>query len=58
MIYPSFIIVVVLAVIGIMMVKVVPKLLEIFEDKEALPASTKTLIVVSDFLANYWILLI
>ena len=58
MIYPSFIVLVVFAVIGIMMVKVVPKLLEIFEDKEALPASTKTLIAVSDFLANYWLLLV
>jgi len=58
MIYPSFIIIVVLAVIGIMMVKVVPKLLEIFENKEALPASTKTLIAVSDFLASYWVILV
>ena len=58
MIYPSFIIIVVLAVIWIMMVQVVPKLLEIFEDKEALPSSTKTLIAVSDFLSSYWLLLI
>ncbi|MDQ7022325.1 MAG: type II secretion system F family protein [Candidatus Gracilibacteria bacterium] len=41
-----------------MMVEVVPKLLEIFEDKEALPSSTKTLIAVSDFLSAYWSILI
>jgi type II secretory pathway component PulF len=41
-----------------MMVAIVPKLLEIFEDKSALPASTKILIAVSDFLADYWIFLI
>jgi len=58
MIYPSFIIVVVFAVIWIMMVEVVPKLLEIFENKEALPASTKTLIAVSDFLSSYWMFLV
>jgi len=58
MIYPAFIIIVVLAVIGIMMVKVVPKLLEIFWDKDKLPASTKTLIATSDFLSNYWIVLV
>jgi len=58
MIYPLFIIIVVIGVIGVMMVKIVPKLLEIFENKEALPASTKTLIAVSDFLASYWVILI
>ncbi|MDQ7009452.1 MAG: type II secretion system F family protein [Candidatus Gracilibacteria bacterium] len=58
MIYPAFIVLVVFAVIGIMMVEVVPKLLEIFEDKEALPSSTKTLIAVSDFLSAYWSILI
>jgi type II secretory pathway component PulF len=41
-----------------MMVKVVPKLLEIFEDKSALPASTQILIAVSDFLASYWMFII
>jgi len=58
MIYPAFIIVVVIWVIWVMMVVIVPKLLEIFEDKSKLPASTKALIAVSDFLANYWYLLI
>jgi type IV pilus assembly protein PilC len=58
MIYPAFIIVVVIGVIWIMMVAIVPKLLEIFTDKSALPASTKILISVSDFLSAYWWLVI
>lgn len=58
MIYPSFIIVVVLVVIWIIMIKVVPKLLGIFWDKTKLPASTQTLISVSNFLSNYWLLII
>jgi type II secretory pathway component PulF len=33
-----------------MMVVVVPKLLEIFEDKSSLPTSTKLLIAISDFM--------
>jgi len=41
-----------------MMVKVVPKLLEIFPNKEALPTSTKILIGFSDFLSSYWPLII
>jgi len=51
MIYPSMIIIVVFGVITIMMVMVVPKLLEIFDNKENLPMSTKILIAVSDFMA-------
>lgn len=58
MMYPMFILLVVLWVVFIMMTMVVPKLLEIFDDKEALPASTKSLIAVSDFFSNYWYLII
>lgn len=58
MIYPSMIMLVVFWVIFIMMTMVVPKLLEIFEDKSTLPASTKVLIGVSDFFVNYWYILI
>ena len=58
MIYPLFIVIVVVVVIGVMMVKIVPKLLEIFENKDALPASTKALIAVSDFLWHYWMLIL
>lgn len=59
LIYPAIIILVVIWVIIVMMVFVVPKLLEIFDDKDALPMSTKTLITMSDFLIHYgWTLLI
>ena len=58
MIYPAMILIVVIAVIVIMMVYIVPKLLEIFEDKSALPASTRLLISISDFMVNYWIFII
>jgi len=56
--YPSFILVVVFWVVFIMMTVVVPKLLDIFEDKSTLPATTKALIVVSDFFVWYWYLII
>ncbi len=58
MIYPAFILIVVTWVIMIMMIVVVPKLLDIFEDKSALPLSTQILIWVSDFLAWYWYFII
>jgi type II secretory pathway component PulF len=35
---------------------IVPKLLDIFEDKSVLPASTKALIAVSDAFRAYWLL--
>ncbi len=54
LIYPAIIILVVIWVIIVMMVFVVPKLLEIFENKDALPTSTKLLIWISNFLINYW----
>jgi type II secretory pathway component PulF len=41
-----------------MMVKIVPKLLEIFSDKSVLPASTKALIFVSDIFKSYWFIMI
>ena len=58
MLYPLFIIIVVIWVIFVMMTMVVPKLLEIFEDKDVLPLSTKALIFTSDFISSYWILII
>jgi type II secretory pathway component PulF len=36
-----------------MMVMVVPKLLEIFEDKSSLPESTKILMALSDLFKEY-----
>lgn len=58
LIYPAMIMMVVVWVIMVMMIVVVPKLLEIFDDKSALPASTKTLIFISDIFVNYWYLII
>ena len=58
MMYPMFILAVVVGVVGVMMVKVVPKLLEIFDDESKLPASTKTLIAISDFFIHSWYVLI
>lgn len=59
MMYPTFIILVVIWVVIVMMVAVVPKLLEIFEwwDTE-LPASTQLLIMISDFFRDFWLAII
>ena len=56
--YPAMIIVVVIWVIFVMMTMVVPKLLEIFEDKSRLPASTQLLMAISNVFTNYWWLMI
>jgi len=40
------------------MTMVVPKLLDIFEDKSTLPASTQILIAVSNFMVSYWYVII
>lgn len=57
MMYPMFIILVVIGVITIMMTMIVPKLLEIFDDKTALPASTQALIAISDWFSSYWVII-
>jgi len=54
LIYPAMIMVVVFGVIFVMMTMVVPKLLEIFDDKSSLPPSTQFLIFLSDLFVNYW----
>ncbi len=56
--YPAFVVIVVVWVVFVMMTMVVPKLLEIFDDKTNLPATTKSLIVISDFFSNYWYVMI
>lgn len=58
LIYPALIITVVIWVIVVMMVVVVPKLLTIFENKDALPASTKLLISTSNIITTYWFVII
>lgn len=52
--YPAMIIVVVIWVIFVMMTMVVPKLLDIFEDKSKLPASTQLLMSISNAFTSYW----
>ena len=58
MIYPTFIVLVVVSVVYVIMTMVVPKLVEVFWDKETLPNSTKNLISVSEFLSNNWIFIL
>jgi type IV pilus assembly protein PilC len=58
MIYPLFILVVVVWVVTVMMTMIVPKLLEIFTDKSTLPASTKALMFFSDMFRDYWFVMI
>jgi len=55
MMYPMFIIIVVIWVVAVMMTMIVPKLLEIFDDKSQLPASTKVLMAASDMFKTYWL---
>ncbi len=54
LIYPAGIVVVMFIAIGVLMTLVVPKLIEMFGDKEKLPPMTKILIGVSDFFVGYW----
>lgn len=58
MMYPLFILIVVIWVVSVMMIMIVPKLLEIFSDKSTLPASTRALMVVSDIFSSYWYLMV
>jgi general secretion pathway protein F len=58
MVYPSALIIMAVAIIGIMLVTVVPKVVRVFENMSAdLPALTKAMIATSDFLRNWWVLL-
>ena len=55
LVYPSVVIVVMIAVVIVMMTVVVPKLMSVFEEFGAeLPLPTKILIGMSDFMVNYW----
>jgi len=58
LLYPAMILLVVFGVIFVMMTIVVPKLLDIFDDKTNLPASTQALIWISNFFTNYWYLIL
>ena len=58
MMYPMAIIFVVIAVIMVLMIKVVPKLLEVIGTSWNLPTSTRILVSVSNFFTNYWYIII
>lgn len=59
MIYPTFILTALVAVGIIMMIFVIPKLTAVLKESGAtLPLSTKILITTSDFMKNYWWLLL
>ncbi|WP_372844977.1 type II secretion system F family protein [Pontiella sp.] len=55
LIYPSLLLVMGVVVVAIMMVFVIPKLIEMFDESgEMLPASTRALIGISGFSREYW----
>lgn len=56
--YPAFVLILGIVVVIVMMVKVIPTFINIFDGLDAeLPAITKSLIAVSTFFQHYWALL-
>lgn len=59
MVYPAIILVVIIAVLAFMMIEIVPQVQGLYEDLgEELPGMTKALVIVSDFFAHFWWLVI
>lgn len=59
LVYPIVVLIVMVAVFIIMMVAVVPKLIEVFQEFDAeLPWTTLLLIAISNFFVNFWWLLL
>lgn len=59
LVYPSFMVVMMILVISVLMTKVVPEITKVFSrSNAALPLPTKIIITISDLLANYWLLLL
>lgn len=59
MIYPVVLVVMAIGIISFMLATVVPKIVNVFQNSAAeLPALTRGLIATSDFLHDYWLLLI
>ncbi len=55
LIYPAFILVVMIGIIVVMMLYVIPNLKTVFEESNIpLPWTTQTIINISDFTVNYW----
>lgn len=56
--YPVFILVLMAIIVGVMMVKVIPPLKDVFSEfQSTLPWTTRSLIWMSDFIAHYWYIL-
>jgi type II secretory pathway component PulF len=59
LVYPAIILVVILAVLGFMMFAVVPQVQALYEDMgEELPALTQALVNMTDFVINFWWLIL
>ncbi|HEY5641849.1 MAG TPA: type II secretion system inner membrane protein GspF [Woeseiaceae bacterium] len=59
LVYPVALVIMAVAIIGFMLATVVPKIVSVFENTSAeLPALTTGLIATSDFLRDYWVLLV
>lgn len=57
--YPAFVVSAMIGVGALMMVKVIPTIKSVFEEANAeLPFATRALITISDFMVQYWYLLI
>jgi len=55
MIYPAIILIVVVGVVLLMLIYVLPKLTVLYQDfKGQLPLATRVMIMISDFLKNFW----
>ena len=59
LIYPTFVLALAVVVVIVLMVKVVPTFIDIFDSQDAeLPAITQSLISLSNFFSNYWFILL
>ncbi|MDG2107906.1 MAG: type II secretion system inner membrane protein GspF [Woeseiaceae bacterium] len=59
MVYPAALIVMAILIISFMLATVVPKIVGVFQSTQAqLPSLTRNLIATSEFLLNYWLILI
>ena len=59
LVYPVALVIMAVAIISFMLATVVPKIVSVFENTSAeLPALTTGLIATSDFLRDYWVLLV
>ena len=56
--YPAILFTIAIAVMIVLCVYVIPNLLELFENTDELPWMTKFTLALSNFLINYWLLLI